>query len=327
MAFQTPQTDGLNRKYLQLQDLRRLQTLSFACRRAVEGQYSGQHATRQRGQSVEFRDYRQYMPGDELSNVDWKVYGRSDKLFIKIFEHQADLTAHLLVDASASMAFRGISRQQMLPPIDRRRMRGRLDRSLPLSKFDYACFLAAGIGFLIVKQKDRVSFSVSRNGLRGHLPPGSSAVHLTGILQSMEKIDPKGEARLAESIRALAGKSRRRDLLIVFSDLLDASDEVMNAMSMWIHRGGEAILFHVMHADELKLPAIENGLFVDSETSDRIRLDVEDIRRDYDARMQTFLDGWSQASKGNGIDYMLASTGIPYHEILYRYLTHRAAIR
>lgn len=326
MAFQTPQTDGLNRRYLQLQDLRRLQSLSFACRRAVEGQYSGQHATRQRGQSVEFRDYRQYMPGDELSSVDWKVYGRSDKLFIKIFEHQADLTAHLLVDASASMAFRGLSKQPVVSGIERR-VRGRLERNRPLSKYDYACFLAAGIGFLIVKQKDRVSFSFSRNGLRGHLPPGSSAVHLTGVLQSMEQVDPKGDARLADSIRTLAGKSRKRDLLIVFSDLLDNSDDVMNAMSLWIHRGGEVILFHVMHADELKLPSIENGLFVDSETSDRIRLDVEDIRRDYDARMQKFLDGWSQVCKGNGIDYLLASTAIPYYEILYRYLTHRAAIR
>ncbi len=327
MSFQSSQKEGLNRKYLQLQDLRRLQTLSFACRRTVEGQYSGQHATRQRGQSVEFRDYRQYMPGDELSNVDWKVYGRSDKLFIKIFEHQADLTAHLLVDASASMAFRGISKDRTMPVIDRTRRRSGSMPTLPLSKYDYGCFLAAGIAFLIVKQKDRVSFAISRNGLKTHLPPNSTAIHLTGILQAMEVGVPKGDAKLADSIRSLVGKSRKRDLLIIFSDLLDDSEGVLNALSLWLHRGGEVILFHIMHADELKLPSIENGVFVDSENADRIRLDVEDIRQDYDVRMKSFLDGWSSASRGNGIDYMLASTAEPYHEVLYRYLTHRAAIR
>ena len=326
MSFQPPQTEGLNRKYLQLQDLRRLQTLSFACRRTVEGQYSGQHATRQRGQSVEFRDYRQYMPGDELGNVDWKVYGRSDKLFIKIFEHQADLTVHLLVDASASMSFRGMVTDRQMPSATRAG-RGATAHQLPLSKFDYGCFLAAGIAFLIVKQKDRVSFGVARDGLRGFLPPGSSAIHLTGILKSMEKIAPKGDARLADSVRTLAGKSRKRDLLIIFSDLLDDAENVLNSLSLWTHRGGEVILFHIMHADELKLPSIENGVFVDSETSDRVRLDVNDIRQDYDQRMRAFLDGWSNACRGNGIDYMLASTRDPYSEVLFRYLTHRAAIR
>lgn len=325
MPFQTSQSDGLNRKYLQLADLRRLHNMTFACRRTVEGQYSGQHATRQRGQSVEFRDYREYMPGDELASVDWKVYGRSDKLFIKIFEHQADLTAHLLVDASASMAFRGVLKEPFVPVIERRKKV--TNKKWPLSKFDYGCFLAASIAFLIIKQKDRVSFAVSRKGLHAHLPPASSAIHLTGILKAMEQIDPKGDAKLADAVRALAGKSRKRDILIVCSDLLDDSGELLNALALWRHRGGEVILFHVMHAEELKLPSVENGVFIDSENSERIRLDVEDIRRDYDSRMQAFLDGWQQGCRGNGIDYMLASTAAPYHETLHRYLTQRAALR
>ena len=103
------QPAGINRKYLRLHDLRRLTQFFFTGRKPIEGQYSGQHATPQMGQSVEFRDYRQYMPGDEIGSIDWKIYGRSDKLFIKIFEHQADLTVNLLVDASASMAYRGVA--------------------------------------------------------------------------------------------------------------------------------------------------------------------------------------------------------------------------
>jgi uncharacterized protein (DUF58 family) len=326
MAFKTRPNEGLNRKYLQLADLRRLQHLSFFCRRTVEGQYSGQHATPQRGQSVEFRDYRQYIPGDELSNVDWKVYGRSDKLFIKIFEHQADLTAHLVVDASASMGFRGINIAKPPSAGNRQRARGAKDAKLPQSKYDRACSLAASLAFLIVKDRDRVSFAAAREGLHEHLPPSNSAVNLTAILKAMERIAPAGEAQLSQAIRELAGKSRKRDLLIVFSDLLGSTDDVMNALSLWLHRGGEVIVFHVMHAEELNLPPFQNGTFIDSETAQRVRLNIEDIRPQYEARMKAFLEGWSQACRGNGIDYVLSSTAEPYHEQLYQFLSRRAAI-
>jgi len=326
MAFQPPQNEGLNHKYLQVSDLRRLQYLAFSSRRTVEGQFSGQHATPQRGKSVEFRDYRQYIPGDELSNVDWKVYGRSDKLFIKIFEHHADLTAHLLVDASASMGFRGISARRSPPPASRKRVRGGKNADLPPSKYDYACRLAASLAFLIVKEKDRVSFAVAREGLYGHLPASNSAVNLTGILHTMERTVPAGEAQLSQAIRELAGKCRKRDLLIVFSDFLGAADGVMNALSLWLHRGGEVIVFHVLHAEELKLPPVQNGIFIDSETAERIRICVEDIRPEYDARLAAFLDDWSRSCRGNGIDYLLSSTADPYHEQLRRFLTRRADI-
>ena len=326
MAFQALQNEGLNGRYLRPADLRRLQHLSFFCRRTVEGQYSGQHATPQRGQSVEFRDYRQYIPGDELSNVDWKVYGRSDKLFIKIFEHQADLTAHLVVDASASMSFRGMNVSKSPPATSRRRSRGARDAKLPQSKYDCACSLAASLAFLIVKDRDRVSFAAARQGLYEHRPPSSSAVNLAAILKSMERIAPAGEAQLGQAIRELAGQSRKRDLLIVFSDLLGGSDDVLNALSLWLHRGGEVIVFHVMHAEELNLPTFQNGTFIDSETAERVRLNIEDIRPQYEVRMTAFLEGWSQACRGNGIDYVLSSTAEPYHEQLYRFLTRRAAI-
>ena len=297
---------GLNRKYLRLQDLRRLQHLLFTSRRAIEGQYSGRHSTPQRGQSVEFRDYRQYIPGDDLESVDWKVYGRSDKLFVKIFEHQADMTVNLLVDASASMAYRGLN--------------GKGD----ISKFDQACFMAAAIGFLVTKQTDRVSFALSRGGLAEAHRPQSSLLHLSNILQAMERTQPKGEASLAEAIRDYVGRSRRRDLLIVFSDLLDEREAVFKSLARCLHRGGEVIVFHVLHADELKLPDIDSGMFIDSETGERVRLSLSDIRPDYDARMRQFLDEWSTACKGHGIDYNLVSTADPYHKALERYLYRRA---
>ncbi len=200
---------------------------------------------------------------------------------------------------------------------------------MPASKYDYACRLAASLAdFLIVKDKDRVSFAVAREGLYGHLPPSSSAVNLSGILETMERTVPSGEAQLSQAVRELAGQSRKRDLLIVFSDFLGASDGIMNALSLWLHRGGEVIAFHVLHAEELNLPLrYQNGIFIDSETAERIRISVEDIRPAYDARMQAFLEEWSQSCRGNGIDYLLSSTADPYFELLHRFLTRRACHR
>jgi uncharacterized protein (DUF58 family) len=310
---------GINRKYLRLQDLRRLTQFFFTGRKPIEGRYSGQHATPQIGQSVEFRDYRQYIPGDEIGSIDWKIYGRSDKLFIKIFEHQADLTVNLLVDASASMAYRGVddSRRRTLlpwstPPV-----------VLP-SKFDYACSLAAAIGFLIVKQHDRVGLSLAQGGLSQFLAARSAVSHLSAVLDAMEQARPQGEARLSEAIRDLAGRTGRREVLIVFSDLLEDRDTILRSLSMVHHRGGEAILFHVLHSDELRLPQIENGLFIDSETQGRVRLNVADVRTAYEAKLQDILDGWQRQAKANGINYSLCPTSEPYDRVLERYLTRRA---
>lgn len=297
--------EGLNRKYLRLQDLRRLKNVFFSSRRPIEGLYSGRHATPQRGQSVEFRDYRQYIPGDDIGSVDWKVFGRSDKLFIKRYEHQADMTVHLLVDASASMAYRGLAPSR--------------------SKYDQACSLAAAIAFLIAKQQDRVSFAFAQRGLHGLHRAGSSMVHLAGILETMERTLPLGEAQLPDALRALAEHSRRRDLAIVFSDLLDDPAGVQKALATWLSRGGEALVFHVLHADELELPRIDNGLFIDSETDARLRLTVDDVRPEYERRLREFLDDWSRVCRGHGIDYNLVSTADDYSRALERYLFRRAA--
>lgn len=303
---------GINRKYLRAEDLRRLTQVTFTGRKPIEGQYSGQHATPQLGQSVEFRDYRQYMPGDEIGSIDWKIYGRSDKLFIKIFEHQAELTVNLLVDASDSMAYRGLGEGV--------RSTGELEPS----KYDYACSLAAAIAFLIIKQHDRVGFAFAREGLTEFLPARGSMSHLMAILEAMERATPKGAARLPDALRSLAGRVGRRELLIVVSDLLEDRDEILKGLSMFHHRGGEAIVFHVLHADELRLPPVENGIFIDSETGARLRLNVEDIRTAYDAKIREFREGWSRLTKANGINYSLCPTSDRYDFVLERYLTRRA---
>ena len=301
-------SEGLNRKYLRQQDLRRLMHSDFSSRRAVEGLYSGRHKTRQRGQSIEFHDYRQYIPGDPLHHVDWKVYGRSDRLFIKLFEHQADLTVHLLVDGSRSMGFRGFG----------------LDTSDNDSKFDCSCRLAAAIGFLIARQRDRFSFGICQNGLQGFGRPGSTMPHLLNVLDQMESVEPKSQAGFGKGIETLLHRSKKRDFLCVFSDLLDEPTELLEQIAIWLQRGGEAIVFHVLHDDELELPkALKSGMFIDSESGQRIQIDPPAIAEDYRKTMHNFSQEWANNFKQLGVDYNLVKVQTHFASALEKYFAQR----
>lgn len=296
-------------KYLRLADMRGLRHLYFSRRRPVDGRYAGRHATAMRGHSVEFSDYREYIPGDELADVDWKVYGRSDRLYIKIFEHESDMTVHLLIDASASMGYRGMGPTHTQ------------------SKYDLACRVAAAVAFLTIKQQDRVSLGFAQGGLQGQGPALGAFPHLVSLLASMETRSPIGEARLAETLKDLAGRVGRRGLLIVLSDLLEDREEIMKSLSIFTHRGGEAILFHTLHEDELTLPDLDEAVFTDSESGARVRLNVADVRTRYQEAMREFTDSWRGAASSRAIDYRVVSTATDYRKALEHYLFSRATLR
>jgi len=302
---------GFRHRYLQLADLRRLQQMLFAPRKVIAGRFSGHFQTRQLGQSVEFRDYREYLPGDEIGAIDWKVYGRTDKLFIRLFEHQSELTLQLLVDASASMNYAG---SEFAPR-----------RPRPDSKYDYACRLAAAIAFLVLKQHDRFSFAVAQRGLAKLMPAQGTMQHLTAVLRAMETQQRSGPAGLPVAIDALSRTAGRRSLLVLCSDLLDDVDATTAALAARVRNGGEAVVFQILHPDELRLPDIEHGTFIDSETGGRVRLSVDEIRDQYRERMQQFLDGWQARCRALGIDCIRASLSEPYYRVLERYLIGRSS--
>jgi uncharacterized protein (DUF58 family) len=303
---------GTDRRYLRVEDLHRLRHLSFFTRRPVEGRYAGRHASPLHGHAVEFSDYRQYTPGDEISTIDWKVFGRSDKLFIKLFEQQTDLTVNLLVDASASMAYRGINEPTA----------GSSWLEQP-TKFDHACLMAAAIAFLITQQRDGVAFALTRNGLRDYLPPCATPAHVRNMTQTMARTELAGKAQLAEALEALAQRTRRRGLLIVFSDLLEDQEPILQALSNFNHRGNEVIIFHTLHPEELHLPALDEAIFIDSESAQRLKLNLDDVSPAYHKRLKQFLDSWRQTLRARGIDYNLVSTGTPYHQALANCLNRR----
>jgi uncharacterized protein (DUF58 family) len=322
---------NLSNKYLRIADLRRLRHLFFSSRRPVEGLYAGRHASPQRGHSVEFSDYRTYMPGDEIADIDWKVFARSDRLFVKLFEHQSDMTVHLLVDASASMNYPFKKAQGPKPKVQSRGAGAESLQTLDLglrtldSKYDHACRIAASIAFLATKQQDKVSFAVARHGLRHFHRPAGAMKSLFGLLKTMEQVHLGEQSGLAVAIDHLTARVPRRGLLVLFSDLLEEPQPILQALSTFTQRGGEAIVFHVLHADELDLPALGDAVFTDSESAARVTISVDDVRPAYQQKMRGFLDAWSGSLRGRGIDYQLVSTATPYEKALERYLFARAA--
>ncbi|MCE9591989.1 MAG: DUF58 domain-containing protein [Planctomycetes bacterium] len=296
-------------RYLRPEDLALLRGCRFTPRRPVLGHYTGGHASPLRGQSVEFTDYREYLPGDDVGSIDWKVYGRSDRLFIRLFEHQSDMTVHLLVDASNSMSYAGIAPRTPGPE--------------RVSKYDHACRLAAAIAFLVTRRQDRVGLAVAQEGLRRVLPPRSSYPHLHQLAGALENFKPRGGARFAQSLTDLAEQTGRRGLLVVCSDLHEPPEPTLDALGRFLHRGHEVIVFHVLHAEELELPDIGEAVFQDSETSARLRVNIPDVRAKYEENLLAYLDQWSVSLRGRGIDYNLVSTATPYNKAMERYLFAR----
>jgi len=309
----------LRHKYLRPDDLRRLRYLVFSSRRPMEGLYAGRHASPQRGHSVEFTDYRQYMPGDEPADIDWKVYGRTDKLFLKLFEHQSDMAVHLLVDGSASMAYAGMDEPRRL-----RRPGEPVHRDGPRSKYDHACRIAAAIAFLVTRQQDKASFGVAQSGLAQFVRPQGSAKGLMSILEAMERVTPRGRATLAEALREHGSRVPRRGLFVLISDLLDEPAPVLKELSTLAARGSEVLVFHVLHADELHLPDLDAAVFTDSESGRRMTLHVDDVRPAYHRRLHAFLQQWSKACRGRGFDYVLTPTDKDYQRAIEHYLVSRS---
>lgn len=316
--------------YLQIQDLQTLRRMRFVPRHHVHGHHIGLHDSPQHGQNVEFSEYREYNPGDDVSRIDWKVYARCNRLMVKRFEHQTNLRVTLLVDASTSMRYRGYAPQPL-------KFRNRLLPSIPppiasnfkASKYDVACQLAASIAFLLVQQKDRVAFARARKGLDMLTPCRSGFPHLNVITQQMSVPPLPGtiQAELPAALNALQLRMKRRGMVMVFSDFLEKEGEVLKSLRAFRARGDEVILFHVLHADELNLPDAGPVLMRDSERGTDLPVLSRDARKTYQARLQDYLDTLQLQTRKEGFDYNLVSTANPYFHTLRRYLQERSRIR
>ena len=299
--------------YLHLLDaaaLAKIHRLELIARGVVEGFVSGKHRSPYHGFSVEFAEHREYAPGDNIRDLDWKVYGRSDRYYIKQYMEETNLRATILLDASGSMEYTG----SLAASHSGRR----------LSKFEYARYLAASLSHLLIHQQDAVGLVTFDTAVRRYLPCRSRASHLRVLLEELATTEPGRETGLAPIFDDIAERIHRRGLIIVISDLFDAPEKILKALHHFRFRKHEVVVFHVMAEEEFTFPFDRWSLFEDLESQDRkIELDARSIRAAYLDEMQRFLTAIKKGCGEIAVDYVPCSTRREFDHTLAGYLGHR----
>ena len=288
-------------RYLDPSVIARLGTLDLKARAIVEGFLSGLHRSPFKGFSVEFAEYRQYFPGDDLSTLDWKVYAKTDRHFVKKFEEETNLDCHILLDVSGSMGY----------------------GSGALTKLQYASYLAAALAYLMNRQRDAVGLIAFDDKIKEMLPARARPGHLTSILVTLERLQIGTRTDVAKPLRDLAEAIHKRGLVVLISDLLDDIDRVIEGLKQFRFRGTEVIVFHVLDPAELKFPFDKAARFRDIETQDEVLAVPNDVRKQYLEALNELIDRYKRELRIAGIDYTLLDTSVPLEHGLMSYLSTR----
>ena len=246
--------------YLRPDVVSRLSSMEMRARLVVEGFITGLHKSPYHGFSVEFAEHRQYMPGDEIRRIDWKVLGRTDRYYIKQFEEETNLKDYLVLDRSRSMAFRGAG---------------------PVSKLQYASYLAAAFAYLLMKQQDAVGLLTYDEELRRYLPPHSTKTYLQTILSELEKLEAANATGTGRALNLVAERLQRRGLVMVFSDLFDDPEQVITALKHFRYNQHEVILFHILDPRERDFNFGRDAIFRDMESNEEMMTQPYQIQRAY----------------------------------------------
>lgn len=279
-----------------------LSNMELRARLIVEGFLIGMHRSPYHGFSVEFAEHRQYFPGDDIGNIDWKVYGRSDRLYIKQYEEETNLKAYILLDASKSMGFK---------------------RDGSVSKLEYAGYLAAGLIYLMMRQQDATGLAVYDETVRRFFEPHLTYSYLKLLLTELSGLQPDSKTSTATALSSLAERIKRRGLIIVISDFLDDTKNVVTALKHFRHRKNEVIAFQVLDDAEMNLDFPADAVFTDMETGERIPTQVSAIRKAYRKSVENFVHDLKSKCFENDIDYALLTTSTPFDKALTAYLTRR----
>ncbi|MDR2982522.1 MAG: DUF58 domain-containing protein [Puniceicoccales bacterium] len=286
-------------KYLKPSDIRRLKNYEFGAKAMVEGYLSGRHRSRQRGASIEFHEFRQYAPGDDPARVDWRVFARNDKLFLRTFEQETNLECHVFLDCSASMGF---------PEA----------RGVNLTKLEYASFFAAALSWWVISKNDRVSLTLFDNGLRRFLPPGSTRRHLHDILTTLENTVPSAVTSLPDTLTRAHSLLKRRGTLVILSDFFMEPAALFKALNPYLHRGFNVHLFHVLAPEELHLEERALSRFVDMETGQRLTLHPRLVQAAWRDELQRHIRALRTLAISRKADYAQVSTAESYFTLFDR---------
>lgn len=298
-----PATAGRDLRFLDPAVIARLGSMELKARTVVEGFLSGLHRSPFKGFSVEFAEYRQYLPGDDLSTLDWKVYARTDRHYVKKFEEETNLECHLLLDVSASMAYRGAA---------------------PMSKLEYGSVLAASLAYLMHRQRDATGLIEFDDKITGRLPASARPGHLHAILLALDKIAPGHRSDVGRPLHQLAEALGKRSLAVLISDLLDDPDGVVRGLKHLRFRGTDVIVFQLLDPHELQFPFRGAAKFTDVESAAEITADPARVRAGYLQELADLRARYEKELRGAGIDFLTLDTSKPLDFALLAYLDARS---
>ncbi|MFT5125439.1 MAG: hypothetical protein ACI9TH_003282 [Kiritimatiellia bacterium] len=289
------------RDFLDSGVLSRLSRIVLNARQPMLGTVTGIHKSAARGSSVEFAEYRKYVPGDDIKHIDWQVYARSDRFYIKEFEADTNLRCYIVLDCSASMQFEGEHG----------------------SKFDYARKLAATLAYMLVHQGDGVGLTAFNDKVCEDIPPRRSPTHLKSIFDIMGKMTPTGKSAIVDTIHKLAEKISRRAFVIVFSDLFTDIDPLLDAFQHMRFRKHDLSVFHLLDQQEVDFEFDRPIRFVDMESSFDLITDPSMIKGGYRKALDQYLEAMQKGCREFGVDYQRVITSADYEKVLSSFLLER----
>jgi uncharacterized protein (DUF58 family) len=279
--------------------LAKIDSLELVARTVVEGFLNGLHRSPNLGASMDFAEHRAYMPGDDLRRIDWRLFGRSDRFFVKEFEADTNTNLLLVLDTSASMGF----------------------ASGGISKLQYAKFLASSLGYFSSRQRDRIGLVTFADGIVDYVP--SAAKHLPIVLQTIARATPNGRGSLDAPLSQIAEHARRRQIVVIISDLYDEPERVVRAVARLRNRGNDLIVMQVLDPAELDLPFDDAANFEDMETGEAIPVVPSLLRDQYRTLMAQHTATLARLMREERIDYALFNTAQPLDHALFAYLADR----
>jgi len=299
---QTAQAYSAIPRFLAPEVLARISSLELLARTVVEGFISGLHRSPYTGFSTEFAEYRQYMPGDDLRYLDWKLLGRTDRYYIKKYRADTNAQCHILIDASASMRY----------------------TTTGITKLQYAQFLGSSLAYLANKQQDAVGLIAFDQEVRTHVPAHNRSGHMRTIFGRMEQLEAGNQTKLSEMLHLAAERITRRGIIVVISDFYDEPEAIINAWRRLRFKGNDVIVFHVLDKNETDFDFTEPVLLEDAETEEQIHVMPDILAEGYRGAVREHLERLREAAAQNKIDYELLTTDKPLDFALFSFLAKRA---
>ena len=291
-------------RYLKPEVIRQIKRLDLRAQFIVKGFLHGLHASPFHGFSVEFSEHRKYTPGDDPKDIDWLIYAKTYKYYVKKFEAETNITGYLVMDLSRSMGY--TYRQE-------------------LTKFDYAICLGAALCYLMIHQQDPVGLLTFDERIRHSLAPKSKRSHLGDVLALLAKLEPQGKTDIARSLTQIAAMLRHASLVMIFSDLLADPEPILQSLFRLRHRGHDVILFHILDEAEANFPFDGMVELEEPETNRRLELDATAFRRDYLDELESFRETYRRECYQAGVDYVEIDTSMQFDKALTEYLVGRRA--